>query len=317
MHPCTGSQISVVHSSPSSQLSGVPATHAPEAGSQVSIPLQAFPSLQLVATAVGAPRHAPLTHSSPCVQALPSSQRPVSCVWMRPLIGSHVSVVQGFPSSQLSGVASQAPVAVLQCSIPSQTLPSPALQSAAGDPAEIVPTHLPPTQASTSVHALLSLQAAVLGVCTHASAGRSAVGSHGSSVHTFRSSQLSVVVTHPPVVGSHVFGAHTVPAATQAIAAADGSPLQTRSAQVSGPVHALRSSQATGPGVSGMPSLLRSACSIGGLQPSFGSQAPSTTHTFGTASGLHTSGGTIVTQSGNPIPVAGLHPMIPSPTLLF
>src|SRR5262249_21236713 len=177
-----------------------------------------------------------------------------------------------------------------------RVLPAPALQTAAGDPAEMTPTHLPPTQESTSVHALPSLQPAVLGVCTQASAGRSAVGSQLSSVHTFASSQLSSVVMHAPLVGLHVFGAHTVPAATQAIAAADGSRWHTRSAHVSGPVHILPSSQPTGPGVSGKPSPLRSACSTGGLQPSRGSQAPSTTHGFGMASGLHTSGGTVCTQ---------------------
>src|SRR5262249_32687307 len=102
---------------------------------------------------------------------------------MQPLIALHESVVQGLASSQLSAVASQAPVAVLQCSMPSQTSPSPALQIAAGDPTEMTPTHLPPAQVSTSVQALLSLQpvpsrGAVR--CWQASTGVGASGLHMS-----------------------------------------------------------------------------------------------------------------------------------------
>src|SRR5262249_39134486 len=158
----------------------------------------------------------------------------------QPVSGSHTAFWQAVLAHG-SGVASQAPVAGLQCSMPLQMLPSPALQIAAGDPAEIVPTHLPPTQPSTSVHMFPSSQAAVLGVCTHASAGRSAVASQLSSVQTFASSQLSGVMTHAPLVVSQVAGMHTVPLATQAIAAADGSPRHTRSAHMSGPVQALLS----------------------------------------------------------------------------
>src|SRR5262249_45573599 len=163
---------------------------------------------------------------------------------------------------------------------------SPALQIAAGDPAEIVPTHLPPTQPSTSVHMFPSSQAAVLGVCTHASAGRSAVASQLSSVQTFASSQLSGGMTPAPLVVAQVAGMHTVPLATQAIAAADGSPRHTRSAHMSGPVQALLSLHAVGP----------ETTSMGGLQPSVGSQTPSATHGFGGTSALHTSGGTVWTQ---------------------
>ena len=55
----------------------------------------ALEPLHALAVAVGAPRHAPFTHSSPTVQALPSSQIPVSCVWRQPLTGSHASVDDG------------------------------------------------------------------------------------------------------------------------------------------------------------------------------------------------------------------------------
>src|SRR2546425_623224 len=44
LQPATGSQVSVVHTSLSSQLSGVPAVQVPAL--QVSAPLHAFPSLQ-------------------------------------------------------------------------------------------------------------------------------------------------------------------------------------------------------------------------------------------------------------------------------
>src|SRR5262245_65824496 len=101
VHPLTGSQTSVVQPSPSSQLSGVPGRQAPDVGSQVSTPLHTFPSPQFVAAVVGAPRHAPLTHSSPCVQAFPSSHRPVSCVWVGPLSGSAPSVVDALHASSV------------------------------------------------------------------------------------------------------------------------------------------------------------------------------------------------------------------------
>src|SRR2546426_941564 len=74
--PCTGSQVSVVQGLPSLQLGSVPGVQTP--AWHVSVPLHAFPSL----------------HEAPFATA--------KC-W-QPATGSHVSVVQGLPSLQLSGV---------------------------------------------------------------------------------------------------------------------------------------------------------------------------------------------------------------------
>jgi len=73
--PLAGSQVSVVQPFPSSQLTGVP-PHCPEA--QTSAPVQALPSSHAVPSATGV-----------CAQ---------------PLAGLQVSVVQAFPSSQLTAL---------------------------------------------------------------------------------------------------------------------------------------------------------------------------------------------------------------------
>jgi hypothetical protein len=75
-HPKTGSQLSVVQTLPSSQLSAVPAVHVP--AWHVSLPLQTSPS----------------RHGVPLTTGL---------LW-QPVTGSQLSVVQTLPSSQLSGV---------------------------------------------------------------------------------------------------------------------------------------------------------------------------------------------------------------------
>src|SRR5438093_2668162 len=103
MQPTCGSQVSWVHTTPSSQSSGVPFTHSPVVGSQVSAPSQTSPLLQsrrrwlqmccstsqlsvvqrllssqsasvLQQPPTGGPPHAPPEHVSGLVQASPSSQ---------------------------------------------------------------------------------------------------------------------------------------------------------------------------------------------------------------------------------------------------
>jgi hypothetical protein len=89
---------------------------------------------------------------SPVVHALPSLQLAVLLVWTQPLAPLHESSVQPLPSSQFGGGP---------------------------------PWHVPPEQVSPVVHALPSLQLAVLGMCTQPLAGL-----HESSVQPLPSSQF-------------------------------------------------------------------------------------------------------------------------------
>ena len=123
--PVTGSQMSVVHGFPSSQLRDDPAVQVPDR--HVSAPLHTLPSLHEVPFASAVRRH--------------------------PLSGSQVSVVHGLLSLQLSPVpARQMPA--WQVSAPLHTLPSlhevPFASAACWQPAS-------GSQAS-AVHGLLSLQ---------------------------------------------------------------------------------------------------------------------------------------------------------------
>jgi hypothetical protein len=96
--PSVGEQASVLQGLPSSTLRVDPAVHVPET-SQVSLPLQALPSLHDVPAATG--------------------------VCVTPLAASQASVVQGLPSSTVGAApATQAPLAS-QVSGPLQALPSP------------------------------------------------------------------------------------------------------------------------------------------------------------------------------------------------
>jgi hypothetical protein len=151
---------SVVHRLPSVQVfvtSGV-YTH-PVAGLHVSS-VHALPSLQITADP---PTHAPLLHTSPDVQKLPSSHGSVLFVYAQPDAGLHESLVHQFPSTH-----------------------------AMGGP----PTHTPPAHASGFVHALPSLHAVVLFVHTQPVAG-----AHVSSVHRLPSVQFRTPVgVHVPAV---------------------------------------------------------------------------------------------------------------------
>jgi len=147
MQPTAGSQLSSVHTLPSSQFGPEPpmqtpplhvseVVHAlpslqgaalfawtqPVAGSQLSS-VQTLPSSQLGA---GPPTQAPAEQVSPVVHASPSLQCAVLLTWVQPVAESQLSSVHTFPSSP---------------------------QMRAGPP-----THVPPAQASPVVQASPSLQ---------------------------------------------------------------------------------------------------------------------------------------------------------------
>src|SRR5262249_36661352 len=120
----------------------------PAAGSQLSV-VQALPSSQLSA---GPPTHTPAEHWSLLVQALPSSHEPGTFVCTQPLAGLQESAVQTLSS----------------------------LQSGGGPP-----THVPAWHVSFVVPAFPSSQDAVLLTWT-----QPLTGSQKSSVHGFPSSQF-------------------------------------------------------------------------------------------------------------------------------
>jgi hypothetical protein len=86
----------VVQTFPSSHAAVLLVWTQPEAGLHESS-VQTLPSLQLVGEPL---THEPFEHVSPVVQAFPSSHDAVLLVWPHPVVGSHESSVQGFPSSQ-------------------------------------------------------------------------------------------------------------------------------------------------------------------------------------------------------------------------
>jgi len=172
-HPVAGLQESSVQGLPSSQASGGPGTHVPPV--QVSPAVQTLPSLHgpelfwwthpvawlhesfvqgfpSSQFAGAPPTHAPMTHASPTVQALPSSQEAVLMMCRQPAITLQTSSVQAFVSAQSGGGP---------------------------------PTQAPPEHASFVVHALPSLQRSAFGRWTQPLAGTQA-----SSVQTLASSQL-------------------------------------------------------------------------------------------------------------------------------
>jgi len=149
--PLAGLQLSLVHTLPSLQLAAGPGAHLPP--EQPSLVVQALPSLQAAALALNTqplaglqlslvqpllssqvtplPLHAPPLQVSPLVQALLSVQGALLLANTQPLAGLQLSLVHTLLSLHGRGAP---------------------------------PWHCPPEQASPLVHALLSLQAAVLGV---------------------------------------------------------------------------------------------------------------------------------------------------------
>jgi hypothetical protein len=177
-HPVAGLHESSVHTLLSLQLTAEPLTQAPAA--HVSPVVQALPSSQvavlfacahpvaglqesfvqgLLSLQFGAapPTHAPPAQVSPVVQAFPSLQATVLFAWAQPVAGTHESLVHGLLSLQFGAAP---------------------------------PTHAPPEHVSPVVHALPSLQDAVLFECAQPVAGL-----HESSVHALPSLQF---VAEPP-----------------------------------------------------------------------------------------------------------------------
>lgn len=108
-HPEVGPQVSVVQALASSQLSDGPALQLP--AWHVSAPLHWLPSLHAVPLATVLRWQRPAVQTS-VVQGLLSSHwfalvhavQPEIGAWAQPEAALQVSVVQAFPSSQLSGV---------------------------------------------------------------------------------------------------------------------------------------------------------------------------------------------------------------------
>lgn len=106
VQPEVAAQASVVHASPSSQVSGGPGVQV--AARQVSAPLQGLPSLHAVSSGIGLRSQRPAVHVSR-VQGLLSShwlvvvqeEQLVMGACVQPVVVSHASVVQAFPSLQL------------------------------------------------------------------------------------------------------------------------------------------------------------------------------------------------------------------------
>ncbi len=296
-HPVAASQESSVHTLRSSHRRGGPPTHDPAAHRSPIVhafpslhgavpftctqPVAAshessvhtIPSSQFGA---GPPTHTPPEQLSPIVHALPSLHDPVTFACAQPVAGMHESAVHTLPSSQFGGAppthdppeqvspvvhafpSLQAAV-LLACWQPDAGMHEsvvhtfPSSQFGAGPP-----THAPPEQVSAVVHALPSLQGAVLFACWQPDTWL-----HESVVHTFPSSQLGagppthappeqaspVVHAFPslhgpgtlawahPVAGMHESAVHTF--ASSQLGA--GPPTHTPAAQASPVVHALPS----------------------------------------------------------------------------
>jgi len=148
---------STVHALPSEQATVLTPCVHPVAGLHAS-------SVQTLASSQSLVRPAqtawPL-HTSPIVQALPSSQNAAIPVWMQPLAATQISKVQTLLSSQgVTAPGMQIPP--LHVSPTVQSLPS--LHAAVWG----VPTHPKTASQVSSVHGLLSLHCAAPGTCTQA-----------------------------------------------------------------------------------------------------------------------------------------------------
>ena len=129
VQPLCGSQASAVHTRPSSHTGGTPLPQ-PDAGVQVSTPLQAFPSSQVGGVPAVQVCDVRSQVSTP-LQALPSSQaalpvqQPATGVCVHPVSGTQASLVQKTPSSQLGGEpGAHVPVSERHVSTPLHGLPS-------------------------------------------------------------------------------------------------------------------------------------------------------------------------------------------------
>src|SRR5213592_1139202 len=104
-----GSQLSAVHTIPSSQVGAEPSTHVPSCGLQVSRPLQKRPSSQVTAgvwlQTFWTVSHVSVVQASLSLQSGSALQHPAMGGKLQvPVAWSHVSVVQTLQSSQTTGV---------------------------------------------------------------------------------------------------------------------------------------------------------------------------------------------------------------------
>src|SRR5579885_396075 len=223
-----------VQSVPDAGQFGIGVWVQPLCGSQPSL-VHGLPSSQSIAT----PLQAPCMHTSPRVQAFPSSQgMPSSGVCWQPSVGSQVSAVHGLPSSQSGGAAAWQAPATHTCGLHAVPVPFGMLQSLVavhgtqpgmgaswhpsvgsqlavkqafgGLHASGVPgVQVPPSQASAPLHTLPS------GHGVPSAAGRCwqpDVGSQRSSVQGFVSRQSSGTPgTQPPIALQVSRPLHTLP----------------------------------------------------------------------------------------------------------
>src|SRR5436189_17348 len=141
MQPACGSQVSWVHTTPSSQSSGVPFTHSPVVGSQVSAPSQASPLSQ------SRRRWSQMCCSTSQLSVVQVPRWQVS-VWVQALPSLHAVPLLAFGLEHW-------PVAVLQ--VPATWHWSSAVQTTGFEPVQV-----PLWQVSVWVQALPSLHAVPL-----------------------------------------------------------------------------------------------------------------------------------------------------------
>jgi len=265
----------VVHAFPSEHAAVLSVcTHPPVPGSQLSF-VHGLPSLQFDAVPG---RHAPNAHTSPVVQAFPSSQAFALLLKTQPVIVLQLSVVHALASSHTRGAPEHEPFAQVSSVVhASPSLHAFALfaktQPAAGSQLSLVQAllspqtlgppgwHDPPEQTSPTVQALPSEQATALFVCPQTPVDGSQLSlvqplpslqlsgvparqvpipQASPTVQAFPSSQAFVLLTKTqPVAGLQLSVVHAFPS-SQAVGVPTHAPLL----HVSPEVQAFRSEQA-------------------------------------------------------------------------
>ena len=204
---------SLVQTLPSSQPAALGVcAHSPDFASQVSS-VHGFLSSQLVVTLP--PRQTPPPHLSPLVHTLPSLQAAALLVWLQPVFKSHKSSVHGLSSSHCAFLPLPHTPA-LQASFWVQPSPSSQLVASSGactqpvlssqesvvqlflsSQSAFVPTHFPPAQWSSLVHAFPSVHTFAVGACVQLPSAPQSSFVHGSpssqsaTTHVFASKRAS------------------------------------------------------------------------------------------------------------------------------
>jgi len=239
VHPAVALQPSVVQGFPSSQFAVAPGMQAPPAQASPAVhalpsehaPVKfvtVHPELESQPSCVHTlpssqnraepPVQAPFAHKSPTVQASPSSQAPAAALCAQPAAASQLSVVQGFWSSQgiwapaaqlppthaspvLQTLLSEHVAALAMCTQPASASQESSVHGLPSSQPRAEPgAQMPEVQTSPSVHALPSLHAPPVDVCT-----QPPVASQLSSVHALPSEQFR------PVPGVHTAFWHASP----------------------------------------------------------------------------------------------------------